>query len=86
MQEVLTKVDTVQRHSIDQNLRKLTETAGSSAFFSQNCSGYFEDIEDLTYPNGKKYRLQDISQNFTVSFVNVKNELLAFLGWPYYLL
>ena len=48
LQEVLTKVDTVQRHSIDQNLRKLTETAGFSATFSQDCSGYFEDIGDIS--------------------------------------
>ena len=85
LQEVLTKMDTIQRHSIDQNLRKLTETAGFSAIFSQDCSGYFEDIEDLTYPNDEKYRSQDISKNFTVNFVKVKNKLLAYIGWPYYL-
>ena len=29
-QELLTKMDTIQRQSIDQNLRKLAETAGFS--------------------------------------------------------
>ena len=33
LQEVLTKMDTIPRHSIDQNLRKLTETAGFSVIF-----------------------------------------------------
>ena len=35
---------------------------------------------------GKKYRPQDISTINIFIFVNLKNELLAFLGWPYYIL
>ena len=45
-QKVLNKMDTIQRQSIDQNLRKLTETTGFSDIFSQNYREYFEDIED----------------------------------------
>ena len=45
-QEFFTKMDTIQRQSIDQNLRKLTETAGFSDRFAQDYSGYFKDIED----------------------------------------
>ena len=36
--------------------------------------------------NGEKYRPQDISLIIIFSFVILKNELLAFLGWPYYIL
>ena len=32
-QELLTKMDTIQRQSIDQNLRKLVETAGLQRIF-----------------------------------------------------
>ena len=45
-QELLTKMDTIQRQSIDQNLRKLAETAGFSDIYAQDYSGYFKDIED----------------------------------------
>ena len=38
------------------------------------------------YLKGEKYRPQDISPINIFSFVNLKNELLAFLGWPYYIL
>ena len=37
------------------------------------------------YLNGEKYRLQEISPNNIFSFENLKNELLAFHGWPYYI-
>ena len=85
-QELLTKMDTTQRQSIDQNLRKLAETAGFSDIYAQNYSGYFQDIKDYIYLNGEKYRPQDILPIKTFSFVNLKNEVLAFLGWPYYIL
>ena len=45
-QEILTKTDTIQRQSIDQNLRKLAETAGFSDIYAQDYSGYFEGIKD----------------------------------------
>ena len=45
-QELLTKKDTIQRQSIDQNLRKLAETAGFSDIYAQDYSGYFKDIKD----------------------------------------
>ena len=43
-EELLTKMDTIQRQSIDQNLKKLAETAGFSDIYTQDCSGYFKDI------------------------------------------
>ena len=85
-QELLTQMDTIQRQSIDQNLRKLAETAGFADIYTQDYSGYFKDIKDYIYLNGKKYRLQDISPVNIFSFVTLKNEILAFLGWPYYIL
>ena len=38
------------------------------------------------YLNGETYRPQDISPINIFSFVTLKNEILAFLGWPYYIL
>ena len=84
-QELLTKMDTIQRLSIDQNIRKLAETAGFSDIYAQDYSGYFKDIYDYIYLNGEKYRPQGISPINNFSFVNLKNEHLAFLGWPYYI-
>ena len=60
-QELLTQMDTIQRQSIDQNLRKLAETAGFADIYTQDYSGYFKDIKDYIYLNGEKYRPQDIS-------------------------
>ena len=84
-QELLTKMDTIQRQSIDQNLRKLAESAGFSDIYKQDYSRYFKNIKDNIYLNGENYRPQDISPIYILSFVNLKNELLAFLGWPYYI-
>ena len=83
-QQLLTKIDTVQWQSIDQNLRKLAETAGFS--YAQDYSGCFKDIKDYIYLNGEKHRPQDISPINFFSFINLKNKLLAFLGWLYYIL
>ena len=86
-QELLTQMDTIQRQSIDQNLRKLAETAGFADIYTQDYSGYFKDIKDYIYLYGEKYRPQDISPINIFSFVvTLKNEILAFLGWPYYIL
>ena len=41
-QELLTKKDTIQRQSVDQNLRKLAETAGFSDIYVKDYSGYFK--------------------------------------------
>ena len=38
-QELLTQIDTIQRQSIDQKLRKLAETAGFSDIYTQDYSG-----------------------------------------------
>ena len=76
-------MDTIQRQSTDQNLRKLAETAGFADIYTQDYSGYFKDIKDL---NGEKYRPQDISPINFSSFVTLQNEILAFLGWPYYII
>ena len=43
-------------------------------------------MKSYIYLKGKKYRPQDISPINNFSLVNLKNELLAFLGWPYYIL
>ena len=79
-------MDTIQRLSIDQNLRKVAETAGFSDIYAKDYSGYFKEIEDYIYLNGEKYRSQDISPINIFSFVKLKNELLAFLGWSSYIL
>ena len=86
LQEILTKNATIQRQSIDQNLRKLAETAGFSDIYTQDYSGYFKDIEDYIYLNGEKFRPQDISPINSFSFLTLKNEILALLGWPYCIL
>ena len=85
-QELLTQMYTTQRQSIDQKLRKLAETAGFADIYTQDYSGYFKDIKDYIYLNGEKYRSQDISPINIFSFVTLKNKILAFLGWPYYIL
>ena len=85
-QELLTKMDTTQRQFIDQNLRKLAETVGFSDIYTQDHSGYLKDIKDYVYLNGEKYRPQDVSPMNIFSFLNLKNELHAFLGWPKYIL
>ena len=72
-QELLTQMDTIQRQSIDQNLRKLAETAGFADIYTQDYSGYFKDIKDYIYLNGEKYRPQDISPINIFSFVTLKN-------------
>ena len=85
-QELLTQMDTIQRHSIDQNLRKLAETAGFADIYTQDYSGYFKDNKDYIHLNGETYRPQDISPINFLSFVTLKNKILAFLGWPYCIL
>ena len=84
--ELLTKADTNQRQPIDQNLRKFEEPEGFSDIYAQDYNGCFEDIKDYIYFNCEKYRYQDISPTNNLSFLNLKNKLLAFLGWPYYIL
>ena len=64
-------MDTIQRQSIDQNLRKLAETAGLSVIYTQDYSGYFKIIKDYTYLNGGKYRPTDISPINIFGFVNL---------------
>ena len=49
-------MDTIQRQSIDQNLRKLAETAGFSDIYTQVYGGYFKNIKDYIYLNGESYR------------------------------
>ena len=79
-------MDTIQRQNIDQNLRKLAETAGSSDIYTQDYGGSFRNTKNYIFLNGEKYRPQDISLINSFSFINLKNEYLAFLGWPYYIL
>ena len=54
LQELLTKIYTIQRQSIDQNLSKRAETAGFLDICAQDYSGYFKNIKDYIYFNGKK--------------------------------
>ena len=54
-------MDTTQKQSLDQNLRKLAEAAEFSDIYNQDYSGYFKDIKDYFYLNGEKYHPQDIS-------------------------
>ena len=75
-QELLTQMDTIQRQSIDQNLRKLAETAGFADIFTQDYRGCFKDNKDYIYLNGDKYRPQDISPINIFSFVTLKNKIL----------
>ena len=44
-------MDTLQRQSIDQNLRKLAETTGFSAIIAQDYSKHFKDLKDYIYLN-----------------------------------
>ena len=85
-QELLTQMDTIQRQSIDKNLRKLAETAGFADIYTQDYSGYFKDNKDHIYLNGENYLPQDISPENIFSFLTLKHESFAFLGWPYYIL
>ena len=48
-QEQLTQTDTIQRQKIDQNLRKLAETAGFADIYTQDYSGYFKNIKVYIY-------------------------------------
>ena len=63
-QELLTQMDTIQRQSIDQNLRKLAETAGFSYIYTQDYSGYFKAIKYYIYLNGKKYQPRYITNKY----------------------
>ena len=53
-QQILTKMETIQRRSIHQNLRKLAETAGFSDIYAQDYSGYFKDMKDYINLKGEK--------------------------------
>ena len=70
-------MDTIQRQSIDQSLRKLAESARFSDIYTQDYSGYFRDIKDYIYLNGEKYRPQDISPINIFSFVTIKKRILC---------
>ena len=50
IQELLTQMDSIQRQSIDQNLRQLAESF--SNFNPEDFSRYFQEIKDCIYPNG----------------------------------
>ena len=77
-QELLKQMDTIQRQSIAQNLKKLAETAGFADIYTKDYSGYFKDIQDNIYLNGKKYRPQDISPINIFRFVTLKKKFLPF--------
>ena len=54
-QELLTKMDTNQRQSIHQNLRKLAETAVFSDIYAQDYSGFFKRLDYLKSTDHKIY-------------------------------
>ena len=76
-------MDPLQRQSIYQNLRKLAETADFSDNYKPEYSGYFNEIRDYIYLNAEIYRAVHIPRIDMFSFLHIKNELLAILGWPY---
>ena len=73
-------MDTIQRQSIDQNLRKLAETAGFSDIHAQDYSGYFNDLKDKIYLNGEKYRPQDISPTKNFRFFKFEKRTSCLSG------
>ena len=84
--ELVNKMDTIQRQSINQNLQKLAETAGFSNIYRQNNSGPFEDLKKYIHLKREKYHSQINSppiNNFRsmFNFFLRKKELRAFLGW-----
>ena len=72
------------------NLPKFKKTCRNCRIFidiyAQDYCGYFKDIKDYKHSNGEKNRPQDISPIIIFSFINLKNEILAFLGWRYCIL
>ena len=82
-QQLLTKMDTIQIEAIDQRLKKLAEVVGFLDIYTQDYSGYFKDMKDYNFLNGENHRPQCISPINIFSFVKLKNERLAFLGWPF---
>ena len=77
-QELLTQMDTIQRQSTDQNLRKLVKTAGFSDIYRQDYSGNFKDIKDYIYSNGGKFKPQDLSLINIFSFLTLKTKFSPF--------
>ena len=71
---------------MDQSLPKHAETAGLFDVYTkiQGYSGCSKDIKDYIYLNGEKYRPQNISPINIFKTDNLKNDLLAFLGWLFY--
>ena len=84
--ELVNKMDTIQRQSIDQNLQKLAETEGFSDIYRQNNSGTFGYLKKYIHLKREKYRSQINSppiNNFRsmFNFFVRKKNLRAFLGW-----
>ena len=58
-------MDTLQRQSIDQNLRKLAEAEGFSDIYAQDYSGYFKDLKRRSLLNWQKLMTtRYITKNF----------------------
>ena len=45
-QELMTKIDSIQRQCKDKKISKLAETSGFSDIYAQDYSGYFKDLKD----------------------------------------
>ena len=69
-------MDTSQKQSIDQNLRKVAETARFSDICQQGFTGKFKDLTDYLYLNGEIIAHKIILHLLFFSFLHFKNELL----------
>ena len=72
-------MDTIQRQSIDQNLRKLAETAGFADIYTQDYSGYFKDIKVLYISKPAKNTVPKIYHQLTfLALLHSKMKSLIF--------
>ena len=77
-QELLTQMDTIQRQSIDQNLRKLAVTAGYADIYTQDYSGFFKAIRGLHIFKRQKIQTTRYFTNKHFQFCNVKKRNFSF--------
>ena len=69
-------MDTTKKQSIDQNIRKLAETASFSDLYRQGYGGSLKyiSLKDNIYLNGEKYRPQSISTHNIFSLLIIEIE------------
>ena len=71
------KIDTKQRQSVDQNLRKLAEISVFLNIYTYDYSGYFTDVKGYLYENGEKNRPQYISSFNIFSLPTYKTNYIS---------